>query len=85
MHTPNLERLANRTMVFERAYVQVSLCMPSRTSLLTSRRPDTSRSWYIQGLGLILTGFPRWFTTLTVTYPTSTRVPYPMPRNLPTL
>ena len=23
MHTPNLERLANRTVVFERAYVQV--------------------------------------------------------------
>lgn len=48
MHTPNFERLANRTVVFERAYVQVALCMPSRTSLLTSRRPDTSRSWTIE-------------------------------------
>eukprot|EP00035_Acanthoeca_spectabilis_P012558 m.224646 g.224646 ORF g.224646 m.224646 type:complete len:318 (-) comp15651_c0_seq5:1120-2073(-) len=28
--------------------IQVSLCMPSRTSLLTSRRPDTSRSWTIE-------------------------------------
>ena len=26
----------------------VALCMPSRTSLLTSRRPDTSRSWTIE-------------------------------------
>ena len=48
MHTPNMERIANRTMVFERAYVSVALCMPSRTSLLTSRRPDTSRSWTIE-------------------------------------
>lgn len=48
MHTPNLERLANRSVVFERAYVQVAVCMPSRTALLTSRRPDTSRSWTIE-------------------------------------
>jgi iduronate 2-sulfatase len=49
MHTPNIERLASKAVVFERAYVQVALCMPSRTSLLTSRRPDTSRSWTIEG------------------------------------
>ena len=48
MHTPNIERLASQSVVFERAYVQVALCMPSRTSLLTSRRPDTSRSWTIE-------------------------------------
>ena len=48
MKTPNIKRLAQRSVVFERAYVQVALCMPSRTSLLTSRRPDTSRSWTIE-------------------------------------
>lgn len=48
MHTPNVERIAQNSVVFERAYVQVALCMPSRTSLLTSRRPDTSRSWTIE-------------------------------------
>jgi len=48
MHTPNFERIAKRSVVFERAYVQVALCMPSRTSLLTSRRPDTTRSWTIE-------------------------------------
>lgn len=48
MHTPNMDRIAKQSMVFERAYVMVALCMPSRTSLLTSRRPDTSRSWTIE-------------------------------------
>eukprot|EP00662_Eupelagonemidae_sp_cell21_P034202 gene34202-182_t len=47
MHTPNLHRLASRSMLFSRAYVQVALCMPSRTALLTSRRPDTSMDWTI--------------------------------------
>jgi iduronate 2-sulfatase len=41
MHTPNFERIAQQ-------YVMVALCMPSRTSLLTGRRPDTSRSWTIE-------------------------------------
>ena len=48
MHTPNLGRIAARSVVFERAYVAVALCMPSRTALLTGRRPDTSRSWTIE-------------------------------------
>lgn len=49
MHTPHIEALATRSVVFERTYVSVALCMPSRTALLTSRRPDTSRSWTIEG------------------------------------
>jgi hypothetical protein len=46
--TPNIAKLAKTSVVFERAYVSVGLCMPSRTALLTSRRPDTSRSWTIE-------------------------------------
>ena len=46
--TPNIARLAAKSIVFERAYVSVALCMPSRTALLTSRRPDTSKSWTIE-------------------------------------
>ncbi|MFZ5830006.1 MAG: sulfatase [Planctomycetota bacterium] len=40
VHTPNLDRLAREGMQFNRAYVQVTFCNPSRTSFLTGLRPD---------------------------------------------
>ena len=40
MHTPNLDRLANRGIIFERAYCQQAVCAPSRNSLMTGLRPD---------------------------------------------
>ena len=42
MVTPNLDRLASRSAVFRRAYVQQAVCSPSCTSMLTGRRPDTT-------------------------------------------
>ena len=35
MYTPNLDKLAAKSMVLKRAYVQQALCSPSRSSLLT--------------------------------------------------
>ncbi|TWU55788.1 sulfatase [Rubripirellula reticaptiva] len=39
--TPNLDRLAERGLVFKNAYCQQAVCNPSRSSFLTGLRPDT--------------------------------------------
>lgn len=43
--TPNLDVLAKKSLLFEHAYCQLSVCAPSRMSFMTSKRPDTNRVW----------------------------------------
>ena len=63
--TPNLDKLAKRGVVFERAFCQQAVCNPSRSSMLTGRRPDTLRIWnnstHFRELNPDVTTIPLWF------------------------
>lgn len=48
VQTPNLDRLARESTVFERAYCQYPQCSQSRSSMLTGLRPDTIRIYDLQ-------------------------------------
>jgi iduronate 2-sulfatase len=63
--TPQLKRLAGRSLQFDRAYCQQALCNPSRSSMFTGRRPDTLRLWHngthFRELNPDVTTLPLWF------------------------
>jgi iduronate 2-sulfatase len=41
--TPNVDRLAQHSIKFEKAYVQFPMCNPSRTSFLSGMRPEATQ------------------------------------------
>lgn len=42
MHTPHIDRLARSGLTFKRAFAQYPHCVPSRSSFLSGRRPETT-------------------------------------------
>jgi arylsulfatase A-like enzyme len=46
--SPNLDRLAATGMTFAHAYCQQAVCSPSRSSLLTGMRPDSTRIYDLE-------------------------------------
>ncbi len=61
VYTPNFEQLAADSLVLTQAYTQFPLCNPSRSSLLSGRRPDTTR---IYNLAPTFRADGRNFTTI---------------------
>ncbi len=47
IHSPNLDAFAKTGMTFRNTYCQAAVCAPSRASLMTVLRPDSSHVWHL--------------------------------------
>jgi len=65
MVTPHMDALIDRSLFLRKAQCQQAVCSPTRTSLLTSRYPDTTRVWdlysYFRTVGGNYTTIPELF------------------------
>ncbi|MBT6763907.1 MAG: sulfatase-like hydrolase/transferase, partial [Prolixibacteraceae bacterium] len=64
VHTPNIDRLANRGILFTNAHCTSPICGPSRAAILTGLRPETSGVYHNLGHYNDYTdavGFPLYF------------------------
>eukprot|EP01065_Artemidia_motanka_P017535 TRINITY_DN2098_c0_g1_i1.p1 TRINITY_DN2098_c0_g1~~TRINITY_DN2098_c0_g1_i1.p1 ORF type:complete len:645 (+),score=198.09 TRINITY_DN2098_c0_g1_i1:62-1936(+) len=59
---PNIDALANRSIVFDHAYCNQAVCGPSRASLLSGRRPDSTQMWNFIGGFRKTPGADKWRT-----------------------
>ena len=63
--TPNLDRIAEDGLLFNRAYCQEAICSPSRASLMTGARPDeigvVTNSIYFRDLNPDIVTLPQHF------------------------
>jgi len=46
--SPNMDRIAKAGVTFNRAYCQQAVCSPTRSSLMTGTRPDTTKVWDLE-------------------------------------
>eukprot|EP00756_Hemistasia_phaeocysticola_P048487 Hpha_TRINITY_DN22911_c0_g1::TRINITY_DN22911_c0_g1_i1::g.154133::m.154133/K01136/IDS; iduronate 2-sulfatase len=51
MQTPNLQELADSAFVFDQAHVQSQMCVPTRNSFMTGRRPEET-TVFNDGIGV---------------------------------
>ena len=66
IHSPNIDKLASEGLLFNRSYCQMSVCSPSRTSLLTGTRPENNgvmdlKTHFRDTLGDDITTLPQHF------------------------
>lgn len=47
IQTPNIDRFAETGMVFMQTHCQAAVCAPSRASLMTGLRPNSTRVWHL--------------------------------------